>query len=139
MAYRTASYPFYGRSVDGHDCSWILDKKGEEYPIWWISVHSVFGPVLQEFISVVRELRSGKIDANQAKTTVPLCMEMLIIHLSYAILTWFEQQQELDGILAVYETLAYLYSRGADKNSVQGERLPTAEQALDALGKQMHS
>jgi len=116
-----------------------LDKKGEEYPIWWISVHSVFGPVLQEFISVVRELRSGKIDANQAKTTVPLCMEMLIIHLSYAILTWFEQQQELDGILAVYETLAYLYSRGADKNSVQGERLPTAEQALDALGKQMHS
>jgi tetratricopeptide (TPR) repeat protein len=125
--------------VSGHDYGWILDKEGEEYPIWWISLHSVFGPVLQGFTSVIRELRSDKVDANQAKEAIPLCVEMLIIHLSFAILTWFEQQQDLDGILSVYEILASLYSRGVHKNDVPEERWPTVEQALDALGKRVHS
>ncbi|KAF9400031.1 hypothetical protein BGX21_005139 [Mortierella sp. AD011] len=123
----------------GDDYSWILDKKGEDCPVWWISLHSVFGPVLDEFDSVVRELRSDNVDSEMAKAAVPLCVEMLIIHLSYAMLTWFEQQQDLEGILPVYEVLAFLYSRGAIKKDVQIERWPSIEKASTALGEQMYA
>ncbi|KAG0017491.1 hypothetical protein BGZ80_008239, partial [Entomortierella chlamydospora] len=122
----------------GDDYSWILDKK-EDCPVWWISLHSVFGPVLDEFDSVVRELRSDKVDSEMAKAAVPLCVEMLIIHLSYAMLTWFEQQQDLEGILPVYEVLAFLYSRGAIKKDIQTERWPSIEKASTALGEQMYA
>ncbi|KAF9355852.1 hypothetical protein BGX26_006039 [Mortierella sp. AD094] len=123
----------------GDDYSWILDKKGEERPIWWISLHSVFGPVLDEFDSVVQELRFGKVNSEQAKAAAPLCAEMLIIHLSYAILTWFEQQQDLEGILPVYEVLTFLYNRGILKMDVQTERWPSIEKASTALGEQMRA
>ncbi|KAF9279485.1 hypothetical protein BGZ74_002836 [Mortierella antarctica] len=100
---------------------------------------------MQNCFSLVQSFKNSPpwfesfVDAHQAKEAVPLCMEMLIIHLSYAMLTWFEQQQNFDSILAVYETLAHMYRRGAQKNDVQVERWPTVERALDALGQQMNS
>ncbi|KAG0205275.1 hypothetical protein BGX28_003077 [Mortierella sp. GBA30] len=116
----------------------MLNKKGAENPVWWISLHSVFGPVLEEFDSVVLALRSNRADAAQAKEAVQ-CMEMLIIHLSYALLGWFEQQQDLDGILAVYETLALVYSRGDSSENTQAERWPSIEDASAGLRRQLRA
>lgn len=143
VACRTASYLYYGLS---RQCSSTVTTADGFWTRRGRSIRSGGYPFIQSLVQSFKNsppwfesFDPTRLMPHQAKEAVPLCMEMLIIHLSYAMLTWFEQQQNFDSILAVYETLAHMYRRGAQKNDVQVERWPTVERALDALGQQMNS
>ncbi|KAG0243354.1 hypothetical protein BGW41_002242 [Actinomortierella wolfii] len=123
----------YAMLINGRGYGWMLDKEDEEYPMWWSTLHSVFGPTLQEFTLVVQELRASKTDSYRAREAVPLCAEMLLIHLSYAILSWFEKQKDLDGITVVYQILAQLYARGVPKDDDQINRFSSVKKAKETL------
>ncbi|KAG0275220.1 hypothetical protein BGZ95_009062 [Linnemannia exigua] len=107
---------------------WVFrskDQNGDDkFPSWWTPLHALLGRALVDVDLVLAEPRFMSLRRSpRARFAESLVVRVLLVRLGHAMLTKFEELQDLNGIFSVCRFMAQLYEkRGEEEAKEDGIR-----------------